>query len=1572
MHNIRAKLALFRIPFKFRCLLILAALLLFPLILDSAVSFAKASESKAHFPGGSIKNLDPNQFNLPSNLGRLSVLASSKDQYLKNKPLILYIDEDRLIPENQQNIFDTLQFLTTNFSGKVLILAEGGEGAVEPMIWGTIPELKITRDLLQREILSGELTGAEALYMISREDIDFKGWEKQELYDANIRTRSQLKLTQGMFLRAVSRIEQALEIMKQKVWSRDLRLFDVQLNNYESKRIRTAMYLNQIKSWVASSGISLSAFPSIRDYYEQSEWKKLFEEQPLNELVLRFIWRYQDQIKPFLDKSDRFEYKWQRERFDIGSLEPHIFAWYLIQKCLDLGFDLEGFEELQLALDRTADVRVSDPNALAFEMTGFNVSLIKQLVKNKKERQLLDAIQDIDSLKQLVRQEASSERVRSYFLNKEEYQAKRFVEYVKKDYPSGRVDWSLEPLEAYYRDVLRRDNQLKEQLKSEIELEKYDVIFVIAGPFHKTKIMELALERSLKVLGLNSLGDLSATEDHTDRRLVERLNRTGALSAPLVLTDSGALERKQKQLEEALSRKIIHEMGGDWLDIEPLFATWWQNIKKGKNAQETRFVSLRKRTWQLCRPENSPEAWDRIFDLRMTIQDFQAQADDWSRESLEAILEKVAQFYLTVPVVASGDPEFSETYKRWMIDIENQRHYFEQQLEYFSAHQWKSIKPVMSSTDVSPTIQGDEGKSQNQATFVYGFRERRVEMQRQKAKMAQERESLRLFSELKVDTEKLLNEIVRLENADGSFTNGNELAIMDAHLRLQWMRLSRKWSQLNSFTKGDLDARSRLWLREFEDLDQRLGKLEAEQALQLNELSSIEHAQNQHKKIAATETPELPLFKETQIESLPQLVRAGERIQNETIHKVIDTPAVVEVVAPRDLILEENAQKAIQVIRDARQSLSYLMLDSEAREFSTLADEFVNLADRTAIFAEHFISNKGQPKYEDLLMMEREFEYQWGQWLLDLKEAENNMNARDHKEKDKFNRDLRQEVNRLESHVQTVKQRLGTMNQEMKKDRMTNIEGWMKAINEMGDEVTVISREFFNLPAVDETSSLVTSIQELKQGLRLAQLVLEKEANNQRKVREINVSLKNIVEDYRMGIEDLRRQQTQISGEDTGNMEQMIRAINSYMLDLKNARDYLLKNFSSSQMDESEPQLQAFMRQSEVLKGDVEIQMIAAHRANEVTKLDVDMLAITAELYQMEQNWKTLQDDERTLSMLSPLNAKIQNIREQLETLSQDGGALALPFDFRSRAWHLQTQFQDLQRNIQSSIQESKLRARAEHDAWMIMEALSDLDHDLRDMIDLKPLQDRNELDRRRERKQKIESKVQELTLNYSQQLSPELILSINGKREEVRLSVFELQKDLDQLETQIESYEKDRASDYEVVDALSKNLSDELSRLSILRASLLDYDLEILNDLYGTALNRYQQLDSKMFMVQSNVSERHKDLWDEFFQSALYRTYVKSREEVRVVAHELMTERDMRDATLSFGYDLFDRLEKTLTEVTQGVILQEQAQKAIAQYEEALETLRGDARWPRSIAQIEEMEDKLNLIRDSAEGVLL
>jgi starch phosphorylase len=441
-----------------------------------------------------------------------SEIGTISDSYRGNDSRTVFLIQDaHAIPDAQQSILRLVQYFQKEY-GIEGVGIEGAVGDLDPLLLRRFPDEEILSAVLDDFLRRGELSGAAAASILSKEPADYFGIEDESLYVQDIDAFLKALQWQPSLVEAVHKIQGMIEELKPQYYSETLLVLDqkiAQSKNDSGKVFELFDDLNRLGAEKQIAPPSAEEYPHLAAVLESIRKETASEgEQGAfrlgQDLRLEIGKIFAKIEKSGLDKNRLQALNASLQAYQTETLSPEDFLGTLRDLSRQQRLPVEISSEIRKLMDRQALIKNMKAVSL-FRETDLYLSRVKgELFRGETEQKLDDLSRTAELLAGLA----------DLKLNLEEWkELKEKIDHRPQSMDAGSgglrtIDhglWTIVSLLRselsdycrFYESALRRDHAMAENLLSFMEKKGKGVSVAVTGGFHTQGLMEEFKKRGI-------------------------------------------------------------------------------------------------------------------------------------------------------------------------------------------------------------------------------------------------------------------------------------------------------------------------------------------------------------------------------------------------------------------------------------------------------------------------------------------------------------------------------------------------------------------------------------------------------------------------------------------------------------------------------------------------------------------------------------------------------------------------------------------------------------------------------------------------------------------------------------------------------------------------------------------------------------------------------------------------------------------------------------------------------------------------------------------------------------------
>ena len=465
---------------------------------------------------------DISEIHIPAEVGRVIEVYKAPSSDAK---LIVHIQDLHTNPEGQYNLANILEMLVKNYNLE-LVCSEGAEGEVDTSSVSSFPDAEVREKTAKLFVDSGELTGEEYLSITKYPDLPIWGIEDKDIYFKNIIQFNKIMKFSPKSQVPISQAKQGLELLKPKVYTRELLNLDKKENEFENNEIETNEYLEELSGYIQQFNIPFTKYKNISLLNETMQKEKTIDQQKIMKESQELLMNLQTDLTGKKSKHDMDNLMAKAELFKKEKISPFSFYGYLKELAdRHLKDSLTKYSALYGFVDYLTKVNSLDTTALFNEMEELAFDVKLQFARTQEQKTLINALRNIKFLEGFFNLKVSNEELNYYLDNKDSHKIAFFESFLKPtlkkyglssfvDYNPDLIDMYLEEIEHFYETVKERDEAMYKNTTSEIKKRNAKVAALISGGFHTEGVTRMLRETGYSYIVVSPFSDTEIDEEN--------------------------------------------------------------------------------------------------------------------------------------------------------------------------------------------------------------------------------------------------------------------------------------------------------------------------------------------------------------------------------------------------------------------------------------------------------------------------------------------------------------------------------------------------------------------------------------------------------------------------------------------------------------------------------------------------------------------------------------------------------------------------------------------------------------------------------------------------------------------------------------------------------------------------------------------------------------------------------------------------------------------------------------------------------------------------------------------------
>lgn len=489
-----------------------------------------------------VRDLKVSDIFVPERLGYVTEVHQPEAK--TKAPIIIYIQEAHANYEGQQHLAEILEQLVRNHDLK-LIMVEGGTGDVGVAHLRSYGPLKHRRQIGQRYLKAGLISAAEYLDLASDYPLTLWGIEEAALYEHNTEAFLNAQSAQEELQPRLAQLRQVLAPLAPKLYEPAMAQLEQARGTFERQETTLVQYAGTLEALALSHGISLAAFPTVRQFLSLRTQEQQLDQAHIEEEQRALLGALSEQLNPeALDALFS-----QVEALQAGTLSPKEFYKGLQLLLAETQMALTAYPHLAAYVRYLHESSGISTPTLAEELEGLSVNLRERLSAAPQSRQLRELLDAVTLMERMTRFDLSPEDHQQ--LSRMDLKAAHasWQAFLQAQLPkAGLAPVSLEPvqafieawplLERFYEVAHQRDDVLVANAAKKLQQSGESLAVMITGGFHAPRMTHLLGEQGIATVVLTP-----KISHPTDERLYRTLvrfkhGRGGTLESIMHLADA--------------------------------------------------------------------------------------------------------------------------------------------------------------------------------------------------------------------------------------------------------------------------------------------------------------------------------------------------------------------------------------------------------------------------------------------------------------------------------------------------------------------------------------------------------------------------------------------------------------------------------------------------------------------------------------------------------------------------------------------------------------------------------------------------------------------------------------------------------------------------------------------------------------------------------------------------------------------------------------------------------------------------------------------------------------------------
>ncbi len=212
---------------------------------------------------------DPGSITIPESIGRVIDTYKGEGDFL-----VVHIQDRHIDPVAQLNIAKIIDEFNIKHNTHLMCL-EGASKELNTLFYNKFPDGKIKNKTAKLFVEKGLFTGAE-FYKITNTDKSLKaqGTEDKAAYLEHLASYKENRLDRDKILKFLKAVEISINILKKKVYSKQLKDIDKKAGFYYAKQLQLPEYLEALQYYSKKTKVDIEKYKSLNEFIRLIEKEK--------------------------------------------------------------------------------------------------------------------------------------------------------------------------------------------------------------------------------------------------------------------------------------------------------------------------------------------------------------------------------------------------------------------------------------------------------------------------------------------------------------------------------------------------------------------------------------------------------------------------------------------------------------------------------------------------------------------------------------------------------------------------------------------------------------------------------------------------------------------------------------------------------------------------------------------------------------------------------------------------------------------------------------------------------------------------------------------------------------------------------------------------------------------------------------------------------------------------------------------------------------------------------------------------------------------------------------------------
>ncbi|MFH1790577.1 MAG: cell envelope integrity protein TolA [Candidatus Omnitrophota bacterium] len=445
--------------------------------------------------------LNLHEFSIPRNIG-----TTKEVEVFDSEEVIINIKDAHDNLSAQESISDILDNLVTNYDVRTIAI-EGSSGYIDTSIISSFPDKEIKKKLADELMAEGRISASEYFSIVTVSDVALYGIDDKSLHSKNMDAfRKALKKRESNYKKAQA-LYDALSVLCKHVYSDELRILE------ENSILSTNGNVGFTKRWEVirkigeKNGVAPDEYENINNLLKAIELEKKCDFKSTNTEREQLL----NELKAVLETAKLEELILKSLSFKLEKISASMFYSHMTDLARYKNMDLSKYPNLQLYVEYMALYESVDIGAIKDEVIDYENKIKEKVFRNDDERQLSRLLRKASVMSDLVEVKLTSKSLQYYQDHKSEFNAKEFVDFIKRVYAKYKVALpydldvagvfsAMPPAEEFYELTLKRNDAMVANTIKCMKEQGQTVAALVTGGFHSAGITEILKSKHLSYL----------------------------------------------------------------------------------------------------------------------------------------------------------------------------------------------------------------------------------------------------------------------------------------------------------------------------------------------------------------------------------------------------------------------------------------------------------------------------------------------------------------------------------------------------------------------------------------------------------------------------------------------------------------------------------------------------------------------------------------------------------------------------------------------------------------------------------------------------------------------------------------------------------------------------------------------------------------------------------------------------------------------------------------------------------------------------------------------------------------